>query len=82
MSTASYYKCIHDKSNFYNVICKHTYESCLADKQERTNFCVQANFLTVPDLVIRYNIANRLTVTVHNPPTNQLTHAEAVGYST
>lgn len=80
--SSTYYKCAHDAYNFYNVTCVHTYEPCMAEKQERSNFCIQANLLTFPDLAIRYNIANRLTVTVKNPPTSTLTHSEAVGYST
>ena len=78
----TYYKCAHDKLNFYNVTCVHTYEPCMAQAQERTNFCIQANLLTVPDLAVRYNIANKLTVTIKNPPTNPLTNAEALGYAT
>ena len=78
----SYYKCTHDKLNFYNVTCTHTYESCMQQKQDRSNFCIQAHFLTVPDISVRYNIANRLTVTVKSPPTENLTHAEALEYST
>lgn len=82
MPITSYYKCAHDTFNFYNVTCTHTYESCMDQKQERSNFCIQANILTVPDLLVRYNIANRLTVTIKNPPTESLTQYEAVGYST
>lgn len=77
----TYYKCTHDTFNFYNVTCVHTYESCMAEKQDRSNFCIQAHLLTVPDISVRYNIANRLTVTIHNPPSQSLTHSEAVGFS-
>ena len=77
-----YYKCTHETSNFYNVTCTQTFDSCMQQKQDRSNFCIQATPLTVPDLAIRYNIANRLTVTVKNPPTTSLTDYEVVGYST
>jgi hypothetical protein len=79
MLQVTYYKCHHDKANFYNVTCIHTFEPCM---DEKTDFCIQASPLTVPDLAIRYNIATRLTVLVKNPPTTNLTHSEAVGYST
>jgi hypothetical protein len=77
-----YYKCTHDKLNFYNVTCIRTYESCMEKKQQSKDFCIAASVLTFPDLAIRYNVANRLTVTVHNPPNeNGMTHSEAVGFT-
>jgi hypothetical protein len=67
-SLTEYYKCTHDKLNFYNVTCIHTYESCMQQKQQSKDFCIAASVLTFPNLAIRYNVANRLTITVHNPP--------------